>query len=399
MPQINFNKNTSTVNNLVKIGLATGINNFSTSSKLRLIADIASNDVNSFTELLNTYYRDFYIESATGKWLDLRGADLGIFRNQVSSIAVSATDQIIAITPRDSNKTFGDLLPATENLTLNAGDILEPNSGFRIVINESVTFNGASSDVYVSAVIEADRTSENGFRINSGDAIKINIASNPNNFKFQDFQLTFVQPVALDSGQESDADFRERVVFARDNSTTGHINAIISELNAIPVIKGLAIYNSDRGTGSMDIGFVTNSLIENGADSNLDNYVTLLKSRMNKIAAGGIDIKFFYPTELRIVTTYSYTSDDPLLDSVIADTIDASIKEIYTFSRANSINASQIESLVLEKIPSLNSFRIETMSLFDTVINLYISYGTRSITAPKGTFIRSIPENHSNAGS
>ena len=215
-------------------------------------------------------------------------------------------------------------------------------------------------------------------------------------FKLQDFRIIFREPIAVESVEETDDEFRERVIFARDNSNSGHINAIRNTMNSIPVIDSFVLYENARGTGTIDIGFTTADLMRTGQDTDIDKYVSLLHSRVREIAPAGVDISYFYPTQVTLNMDYTFTSNEAVDSFIVSDAIHAAVQDLYEFSEDNTIEASDIEEDVLTRVPVINEFTISSMSLFDSVINLFIYFGSRKVVAPKGTFIRSVASNYNN---
>lgn len=384
MPQINYNKEIAETNTISRISSATGIDNFSDSSKIKNTARSISTDISNFIELVTDSIDSIYSSSATGRYLDLKGAEAGVYRNTISSIDIYSTDLVAEIRPRDEGKTFAEI--TAREVTIRKGEEIDVGSQFKIVFTDNVTFGPGISDVYPSLRIEVSDKSE-GFSINPNDVFKVQSERAEVLAVAPFIELVFHKGIGLSSQNETDLEFRSKVIFARENSSVAVPGAIQTVVQSIPNYSGHSIYLNDRGSSTIDIGFITKVMQEDGADPSADSIKQLLEFRLRNVIAEGADYNVFMPLPLLLNIEYNYSSELSIPDETIVDAIYAGFSNSYIYSEENTVNSSSIETFVESILPSIDNLSITSLSLFDPEIKEYISFGSSFAAAPKGTFI------------
>lgn len=384
MPQINYDQSAASSNAQVKVARATGVNNFSQSSKVRAITDTVTDDVGTFTGVASDIMDNMYPETASGRYLDVNGVQNRVYRNAITSLEVKATDLVIRIEPRDSNSTFFDIFRA--NRTIYANEFIEVASQFKIVFTENVTIAPASTEVYASARIEVlDKSS--GFTINTGDVYKF-----PSTFKDlsslgADIQLKFEKELSLEAQDENDEAFRQRVIAGRDSIDIAIPSAIGRAIMSSPNISGLAVYDKARGSSTVDVQITTNKMQNGEEDDSAIIIRDLIDFKLRSIAAGGISYRVELPFKLELGISYTYTSDIEIAPEAVSDGILTAFSSIYKFSNNNSVSGEALEREVEQSIPSLSQLTISNMTLFDVALEEFISYSGLIAQAPRGTYI------------
>jgi hypothetical protein len=383
MPQINYDKSAAAANTVVKIGTATRINNFSETSKIKLISDILSEDISNFIALVNNSTDNTYSNTATGRYLDAKGADYGVYRKSLNSISVRSSDNIVFIETKDQERPFGDFVAYP--VTIPAGKKIDVGTSFRIKILEDILVSPSEYRVPISVDIEAIEQGDS-FQINKNDTFKLPTSVQELGPAVRDIHLKFDKPISIEVENEEDKDFRIRVISARDNATQAVDSAILDLLSGVPGLKGYAMYKNERGSSTIDIGVTTEELELLGVDSSINSILDMIRLRLRNTASAGEDIEVFKPSSVLLQLTFSYSSED-VSESVVVDIIYEAVKSLYQYSVINSISLDDIEEYAKEKLDVLDDISIESASLFDTIINEYINYPSGVITVPKDSFM------------
>jgi uncharacterized phage protein gp47/JayE len=384
MPRIRYDIEQARDNALLKIAESTGLNNFSNSSKIRVLADTTSDNINFFIDVISDIRDNLYPETANGRYLDAKATDYNVFRNSITSLSLKDTDLIVKIEPRNTDSEFSDVL--TQARTIYAGEAVEGSSSFRIIFSEDITLNPGDTDLYASIRLESTLL-DSGFVINQNDVFKL-----PSNLLElgsigADIQLRFMKDVSLRAKDELDSDFRERVLLAKYSPSIAAVEAIQVVIASMPEVSGYAIYNNERGSSTFDVLIVTEDMQSKGEDPNASSIVDAISLRLRSTASAGISYTVNLPIKLNLNIQYSYTSDTEISENAIQDAIFASFNNLYVYTEDNQIDADNIENEVLALIPSLNTFTVDSMSLLDTVLEEYILTSTARAYGPKGTFI------------
>jgi uncharacterized phage protein gp47/JayE len=384
MPLINYNKDVALNNSLLKISRATGIDNFSRSSKIRAIAEIVTEDISTYIDASNDLMDNMYSISAKGRYLDLKGSEYGVYRNTISSVDIRDSDQIVRVEPREQDVLFSDIFSTTGSI--NRFDEITLGTNLKMVVTGSTQIGPTSTDVFLSVRIESSGTT-GAFKINAGDTFKIPETVSGISFQARSLQIKFEKPISLETGTEEEEAFRERVVFARDNSKFGVSGAIGRTIGAIPGISGFAIYPNERGSGTVDIGIVTPGLVSNGTDAAIQTVKTMVEQRLRSTVAEGISYEVFIPDGLRLLVSFSFESEQPISDQTIVDSIYSAILKLNKYGLSNRITAGDIETEAERILSGIPSIRIQGLSLLDQAIGEYISFGANYIICPKGMYI------------
>jgi len=384
MPQIDYDKRAASSNSLIKISRSTGIDNFSRTSKIRAISEIVSEDISIYTDISTDIMNNMYSTSAEGRYLDLKGSEFGVYRNTIDSIDIKSVDNIIRLKPRDENTSFSEIFGSVRNIY--KFEEIDLGSNFKLVITENTQVTPQSSEVFLSGrVVSIDR--DTGIQINEGDTFKVPDTMLDISFEASSLQIVFDKPISLEVGSESDEDFRPRVIFARDNSKFGVSGSIIRSLSDVPGLSGSTVYMDERGSGTVDVGIITQKLAAGEEDQSIDSIKRMVEYRLRSVVAEGIDYQVFIPEELKLIVTFTYESDVAIPDQTIIDTIYQAIENINIYGTVGVISASAIEKEADSILDSIASIDIKTLSLLDTQIEEYISFGASSVVAPKGMFI------------
>lgn len=376
-----YNKSAVRDNTVIKLGRATGITNFSNSSKLKNISDIVSNDVFLFTDELHTAINNIHEETATGNFLELLASKHGVYKNRTTHYDILASDQILKIKPKNPDETLSDLFSVSRYIY--RGEKFNIGSGITMMILNNIEINSSSTDVYISARLSSDGTSN--IQFNTEDVIKL-----VNTIDLKDVEAQLIvevqKDIALITSSEKEADFRSRVIRAKLSRKNVAIkSAIDNVLFEIPGNLEYAIYNNEGGSGNIDIYFITQKQKANSVDASSSTISRLISSRLRSVIADGIQYSVNPATPIETHIKFQYVADIEIDIDTFKNAIYTAFFMFYKFNESNVLLIENIETFVQQKIPALTSINIVDVSLFDTSINEFISYGNQRAIAPKGT--------------
>lgn len=381
MSRIDFNKDAASIAVTDKISRATGINNFSPSSKVRLISDILVDEISNTAETINQSLDALYLETAIGNDLDVKAAQYGIYRKIRDSIFIDKDDSIILIEPKVFGQTFGDSI--RETALIRRGETLSLGSSFEVSISEDVTISPGLSNVPISGTVQS--TSEGGFTINTNDVYKLDTLSTSLGIGTNTLQVRFLKPISIDGGRESDELLRARAILSRNGRSIGTIDSIEAAINQVPDVSGYIVLQNIRGSGSVDIGFVTQELQDSLLDDGLSQMRTMLFAELSDVMPIGKSLNIFTPAPALL--NIAFTSDlGEEMDKNIKDVMVAAFIDNYVYSDSNIIAASDIELSVNTIIPDAN-VKITNMALYDESIDATIFISSSIVVAPSSYFI------------
>lgn len=377
-----YNKEVFRDNAMIKIGRATGISNFSNSSKVKTIADIVSNDVFLFIDEAIQSTNNLYEETATGRYLELLGAKHGVYRRSVADFDVSVADQIFKIVPQDNDDLFEDIFTSTKYIY--AGESIEVSSGIKMFITETVEIGPESTDVYVAARLVSDGTSD--ISLSTGDMIKFGKLIDIENSS--SIAIRVEKIISLLVSQDTDDQLRQRIINARNSRKDIAIySAIQNVLLDIPGGIEFKINNNEGGAGNIEIFFITKAMKDGLVDGSAELLKRLIKGRLRGIIAEGITFSVELPVQLEAYITYELTSDTEIDEDILKSVIYNAFKTRYVYGSNSSILTSDIETYVKTKLPLLTTFNIVNVGLFDSTISSFINSGNNRVIEPKGTYI------------
>ncbi len=83
-----FNKTITSINMINSINRNLGIDNASSSSKVKMIADTLTDEIFNTNQNTQELLSRKYTSTAAGKHLDMNGAEYGVYRTKVSSVSI-----------------------------------------------------------------------------------------------------------------------------------------------------------------------------------------------------------------------------------------------------------------------------------------------------------------------
>ncbi len=372
-----YNREIALTNALSRISTATKIDNFTRSSIPRLIAQSNALDVEMAINNTNESLKQFYILTATGRFLDTKAYEMGLSRNILDKIIVFASDEALRLEVLTEGTTFGDYLQVGQNSFL-AGTILATlSNSYKITLLENITLNLAQSYQFVSVKIEPlnpQITEDAVFNINEGQVIILDP-----NFITNKLQLRSVKPIVIETQNESDDQLRARLLEAKADPVEGTPEAISSILRSIPNLLGFSIQQNIRNDNSIDFYLVTKALIENTNFQFLPIFINNLAQ--DKLPVN-TDVQVKFPKKLELYIEYKTGTTEVVPSETIKSVLQNVINTHYIYNQTNFLPFKQIEDSVKAILQELKTFTITKISGLDLDILEYVIVALDDVLIP-----------------
>ena len=381
MALINFDKDVFSSNSLNRLYTSTGIDNFSKNSIIRLMAESNATDVAYGINLSNQILTQAFVETATGQYLDAKGYDYGLSRNIIDKIIIFDTDQAITLEPITEGKTFGDYLTLTTNTIPADTQIATISSKFGVFTISDTTISLSDTSMYIGVYIEPidkSTVTDATISLSEGDTITLSNLDSLGSVGTS-LQLVIVDPIIIETANESDDDFRSRIVNAKTNLVQGTTNALSLLLDRIPNLLGYCVEKNTRNLNSLDINIVTQDLIDD-----LDySYIPLLVNNLaENILPISADVLVKFPVRLDVYVEYEISDAETIPDDSIKETIKNVINTYYLYSTANTIKISELEAYVISALPDLLEFTVTNLYGMDSTIDEVVVTAVDSLVVP-----------------
>lgn len=389
MSQTNYDKQLASNISINRISAATGIDNFSETSKTRLITDAVAEDVFNFRDYTQDTISNLRIRSASGQHLDAMGADFNAVRRITPRLFLDKSDQIISIDTQVSEKTFGSVVGGL--YTIPSGSALDLSGDVRLTLTEDAILSPSSSSVYISGILS---TTGSSIDLSSGHAFKLpqDLTDRQQGLKF--VQLTVLKPLYIETIEEDDEDYRLRIELSRSSGLVGLEGSIRKAALEIPGIKGHAVFAMERGSGSVDLGFTTHTLERDGEDPAIEAYLRFISNKMDlEVAAFGVDISIFTPTPAQLSLIFSHTSGPLITDAEVINTVYTVAKEWYDYSEDNYLDLRRIEIEAKNRLQDTSYLAITEASLYDPAILEVLSFYHDRVSVPRSKFMQITEDN------
>lgn len=384
MPIYSFNRNTAINNTLTRISTATGIDNLTKNSIIRILAESNATDSEFVINAVNETLRQFYIQTATGKFLDAKAFELGLNRNVMDKILIFSSDQSIRLEPLTEGTVFGDYIGTT--YTILAGTkIASASNRYNIFITEDTNINLHDSSIWLSVKIEPiDKLSNtlSTFNLQTNQVIQLDPTS-PIGKLTNKFQLRITKPIIIETKSESDEELRARLYEAQANLIEGTPDSISLIIKNIPDLLGFNIQQNIRNDNSIDFNIVTKSYLSGSNYSFLPLYIKNLAE--DKLSVN-TDIQVKFPNRLEIYLEYKTSGSEVVPEQTIKDVIKNTINTKFIYSQTNIIYKDELERLVKNILKDIKTFTITNISGLDSSLQEIVLTSTTDLVVPYNYF-------------
>lgn len=362
---------TDIISDNIVAGIAnnTGVNNYTSSSKMKNIADAISDEVSNVANSANLVLGKMYTSTASDDALDANGYQNDTYRKNNNSVIIQSTDQLVQIEPIAGtfNPAIYDivLLPAQTQLAL----------GDNIVLTFLEDLIITSLDVvkYISIRLEATGTS--AIQIASGDLFRLNTLQNP---YLSDLTLVINTNITTYTSKESDTSYRERIISKKNSPYASVESAITNELLAIDGVVGVGY--TRLYFGAANIGILTNEMFLTGIDTYSAFTLQMANNKIYQFAPAGAIYNVFVPEPIHLKLDVNLVAANYDLDFV-KSTILKVFQDKYKYSDINTIYLSSLNREIHRLIPS-QDIRITEAQLYLPTIDGTILTSEEEVKIP-----------------
>ncbi len=277
-------------NLLLAISGNTGLNNYSSSSKIKNISDAFADEVVNLAQSADNLVTKVYTTTATADALDSNGYQYNTYRKNNNSVIIQSTDQLIQV--ESISGTFNPLI--FDTVLLYANTRIGLGNNVTITLLEDLVI--ASSDIvkYLSVKLEATN-SNSALELSSGDSFRLNISQNPNT---SDLVLIVNTNITTYNIKETDTDYRERIITTKNSPYASVEQAITNSLLGIDGV--LSVGYSRLFFGAANIGILTREMFLLGVETNEDLLLNIANGKIYNTAPAGYIYNAFIPEPIHI---------------------------------------------------------------------------------------------------
>lgn len=366
---------------LKKIAYSTGLDNPTKTQKVGQIVDALRSEVSEYSGFISEKINDMRYTTASERALDVIGSAEEVYRNTVQYVDITA-DQMVAKVMLANGALFGQVNGA--NSVIAAGTKFKIDSDVEVQFLNAVQLLPHERHVFFSMRLYIN-PSKGGVQIAKGRQMVLPITYNEYSNSTEAVVVQFNEPIRFDVSSADDDFYRARIGAKKTDPmrTTGQqLEVAVREVLGV---TGCHIKRHMRGPGTIDIGFVTKSMMEGLQTQRDAEYVRVaIESNIRKHYQYAAQVKVIYPTECNVIFEYRNFSD--ISDDQVVDAIIKAFKNHYAYDNYNGISIRAIEEDVRSQLRTPD-FEIVQVQLYDPVIDYIISISSEEIVAPINVFM------------
>ena len=269
------------------------LTNMTPGSRVRALISVLSSRCGKLMDAVDVNTAMGFVTSASGYFLDLLGAGIGVDRRDASACAVTKEDQNIRFYTSSgalSDYLPGLVIPADTTITGSGGDI-------QYTVPEEIAFALGATEVYVPATAIGTGSS---YRVGRGILTTSSIGN-------VNILVTNEKGITNGSDVESDANYRYRILNHRAAMATGNEMALRLTALATPGVADVVFQKHFNGPGTVDL------LIIPTGNRISDATIRAARSRVEAISSAGDAINVRGPRYVNITidTRIDFTKSVP----------------------------------------------------------------------------------------
>lgn len=370
-----FNKTITSINMINSINRNLGIDNASSSSKIKMIADTLTDEIFNTNQNTQELLSRKYTSTAAGKYLDMNGAEYGVYRTKVSSVSILKNEGTAVVGPINPALGFESLMLGQE--IISQGEKFEIDGAFIVEFIDSVIV----LDKYtpVSAYVKIKPISE----VTSVDIAKDSLyeLSNYSNPYSRLITLSFSKPVSFVVAEIDDDTYRLRIELSKNLYSTTSEEYIRSLAASLPVSSDIIIKTNENGTGTCYVYLLTETQKLTGADPLYSNTAEYILRMIESNLHGGIDYKVATPSQLQLRLNVTNKLDS-LGESVVRNIVLNIFNEYYSYSKGQKVSVDALNALIAAKYEYGNLITVDYISVYDTALSGFIFVNEVEVEIP-----------------
>lgn len=271
--------NKSLVNYAVQnIAFASNIADPTPSSKIRNITETVINEIDNFEDYGNRVLNNMYIDTCDASFLDRIGSQEGIQRLRSHTISLNKDTMFVSI--KNNGRT-------TKIKRIPVGYSTQISDASWITFTEPVDLSNLnpSEEIYVSVEIKSDVNSDT---IDIADGSSYSLDSDP------DITLHINSDIYVPVIEETESDYRTRLIFSRNSSKFGSDAAVKAAVASSSLVTD---YSIDYTQTPIKV-YLYSSVLEYDKEysNTLETYsVNTVKSQLNQRKSAGTSFEVLIP--------------------------------------------------------------------------------------------------------
>lgn len=362
--------NKSLVNYAVQnISFAANLADPTPSSKIRNITETIINETDNFEDYGIRVLNNMYLDSCDASFLDRIGAQEGIQRIRAHNLRVTAESMFI--TMKNTGKvTVMNSIPRGHSMQLSENTWL--------TFPETVELEDlpAGAEKYVTVEIKVD---VNGVSIDIPDASVFPVDVAP------DIILTVNSPIYVPIVEETDDEYRARLMFARQTSKFGSESAVRAAIASSAFVTDFSI---DYDVSPVEVYLYSDVLTyDNDYATALETYsVNTIRSQLNQRKAIGTSFDIKIPNPVTFKIEFNARVANPRLFETAIYNFSDFIRIMFKFGQKFVIDENLFEIFKKTLDIDLDFLDDYNMKIIQTYLNFDYASENNSITIHKNEY-------------
>lgn len=357
-------------NLLLAITENTGVNNYSSSSKMKNISDAFADEIVNLAQSADNLITKMYTTTATADALDSNGYQYDTYRKNNNSVIIQSTDQLIQV--ESISGSFNPLI--FDTVLLYADTRIGLGNNVTITLLEDLVITSSDIVKYLSVKLEATNYNS-ALQLSAGDNFRLNISQNPN---ASDLVLTVNTNIMTYNLKENDADYRERIITTKTSPYASVEQAITNALLGIDGV--LSVGYTRLFFGAANIGILTREMFLLGIETNQDLLLNIANAKIYNTAPAGYIYNVFIPEPIHIKLDVKLVNAGYDL-TFVRSTIIKVFQSKYKYNDQNLVLLSALNREVHKYIQS-QDIRIHSAQLYLPTIDGTILTSDEELNIP-----------------
>lgn len=351
-----------------QVAYALNIKDPTPNSKITNLIETVINELDNFEAMSTTVVDNMFIETCNSEYLDRVGSQEGIQRGRTRSFKINKNTNMIGIknlSGRSINRKY------LRNTSIQLEDNL-----WVTLLEDLDLMNVGETIVPISVELKTNEVQSNNLSIVKGSAYLTD---------FENVYVEFIEEISIPLIEESEEEYRARVLFARGTSNFGSESAIKSCIASSSFVD---TYTIDYDTTPPTIYiFNRGMLTTSDYGNNLEVYSKpIISSHLNLKKADGTSYEIALPNPVTFKITIQARVDNPRQVALELFSFSDYIVKSFRLGEEYEITTDMIRQHLLSLSVDLSFLDDYNITLFKTYLNFEYAAENNSITIYKNEY-------------
>ena len=320
----------------------------------RALMETNNLEISRLQEYISSTYRNVFLNTAEGFYLDLHGSAIGLPRAGATKSSTTSEEQNVklSVVTGSLGSSFPDPGNANQGLIPRGTTVSTSDESIVYEVPTNVYFPKSAQEVFVPAVAQV---SGSGTRVGRN---KLTIHSGPSNVN-----VTNLKEISNGDSNESDKSYRFRLINHISASPTANESAILLSVIGNPDVSRVELREFARGAGTFDALLVPVGNTVSGATK------ANVQAAIDQVSAFGVNGRAVEPTYIRFKISVQLIpitgSQAGRVDSAKIAARNAILNYMETIPIGGELIINQLRSAVIEAVNS----QIKDIRITDLCIN------------------------------